>query len=204
MLVSNAERMLQSRRRVLTNQLIIVKQLRTEIRHKNIEFTQLISLSLTKRFFLRDSAQLGANPEKNGQEIKTWMWVWAKLQKSVITEAHRWYHHHHHRRGVAGEGRRVIASPCPRSTARPQSSPVRWMESFHSWSSHLFHGRPGGRRHVRSGGRLSDTLMWSWRAMFAGVSLSSRATCPNMEMCRRDRRCDSKVRPVIWLTISVL
>jgi len=75
MLVSNAERMLQSRRRVLTNQLIIVKQLRTEIQHKNIEFTQLVSLSLTKRFFLGDSAQLGANPEKNGQEIKTWMWV---------------------------------------------------------------------------------------------------------------------------------
>ena len=70
------------------------------------------------------------------------------------------------------------------------------------WSSQLFHGRPGGRRHVRSGGRLSDTLMWSWRAMFAGVSSSSRATCPNTEMRRRDRRCDSEVRPVRWSTSS--
>jgi len=33
------------------------------------------------------------------------------------------------------------------------------VKSFRSWSSHLFRGRPGGRRHVRSGGRLSDTLI---------------------------------------------
>ena len=71
----------------------------------------------------------------------------------------QWYHHRHGR--VAGEGRRVVAPPCPRSTARLQSSPVGRVESFRSWSSHLFRGRPGGRRHVRSGGRLSDTLMWS-------------------------------------------
>ena len=77
--------------------------------------------------------------------------------------------HHRHRR-VAGEGRRVVAPPCPRSTARLQRSPIGRVESFRSWSSHLFRGRPGGRRHVRSGGRLSDTLMWSWRATFAGVS----------------------------------
>ena len=82
-----------------------------------------------------------------------------------------------HRRRVAGEGRHFVAPPCPRSTARLQRSPVGRVESFRSWSSHLFRERPGRRRHVRSGGRLSDTLMWSWRAMFAGVSSSSRATC---------------------------
>ena len=93
----------------------------------------------------------------------------------------------HHCR-VAGEGHRVVAPPCPRSTARLQSSPIGRVESFRSWSSHLFRGRPCGRRHVRSGGRLSDTLMWSWRAMFAGESSSSRATCPNTEMRRPSTR----------------
>jgi len=39
------------------------------------------------------------------------------------------YHHHHHGR-VAGEGRRVVAPPCPRSTARLRSSPVGRVESF--------------------------------------------------------------------------
>ena len=69
------------------------------------------------------------------------------------------------------------------------------VKSFHSWSSHLFCGPPGGRCHLRSG-RLSDTLMWSWRAMFAGVLSSSRATCRNTETRQRDRRWDSEVRPV--------
>jgi len=32
--------------------------------------------------------------------------------------------------------------------------------------------------------------------MFAGVSSSSPATCPNTQMCRRDRRWDSEVRRV--------
>ena len=69
---------------------------------------------------------------------------------------------HRHRHGrVAGEGRRVVAPPCPRSTARRQRSPVGRVQSFRSWSSHLFRGRPAGRRHVRSRGRSSDTLMWS-------------------------------------------
>ena len=67
---------------------------------------------------------------------------------------------HHHCR-VAGDGRRVVAPPCPRSTARLQRSPIKRVESFRSWSSHLFRGRSGGRRHVWSGGLLSDTLMWS-------------------------------------------
>ena len=103
---------------------------------------------------------------------------------------------------VAGEGRRVIAPSCPRSTACPERSPVRRVESFRSWSSHLFHGQPGGRRQVRSGGQLNDMFMWSWRAMFAGVTSSSRATCPNTEMHRQDRRWDSEVRPVRCSTSS--
>ena len=88
--------------------------------------------------------------------------------------------YHHHVR-VAGECRRVVAPPCPRSTARLQRSPTRRIESFRSWSNHLFRGRPSGRRHVRSGDRLSDRFTWSCRAMFAGVSSSSRATCPNQK-----------------------
>ena len=107
-----------------------------------------------------------------------------------------------HQFHVADEGRRVLAPPCPQSTARLQRFPIGRVESFHSWSTHLFRGRPGGRRHVRSGGRLSDTLTWSWRAMFAGVTSPSRATCPNTEMRRLDRRWDSEVRPVRWSTSS--
>ena len=60
----------------------------------------------------------------------------------------KFHHHHHHQVRVAGEGRRVVAPPCLRSTARLQSSPVGRVESFRSWSSQLFRGRPGGRRHV--------------------------------------------------------
>jgi len=121
---------------------------------------------------------------------------------SARSEARKACDHHQHHGRVAGEGRRVVAPPCPRSTARLQRSPVGRVESFRSWSSHLFCGRPGGRRHVRSGGRLSDTLMWSWRAMFADVSSSSRATCPNTKMRQRDRRWDSEVRPVRCSTSS--
>ena len=63
----------------------------------------------------------------------------------------------------------VVAPPCPRSTARLQRSPLGRVESFCSWSSHLFRGRPGERRHLRSAGRLSATFTWSW-------SCSSRTT----------------------------
>ena len=108
---------------------------------------------------------------------------------------------HHHGR-IDCESRRVVAPPCPRSTELLQRSPVGRVESFPSWLSQLFRGRPGGRRHVRSGGRLCDTLMWSRRAMFAGVSSSSRATCPDTEMHRWDRRWDSEVRPVPCSTSS--
>jgi len=38
--------------------------------------------------------------------------------------------------------------------------------------------------------------------MFTGVTSSSRATCPNTEMRRRDRRWDSEVRPDCCSTLS--
>jgi len=69
--------------------------------------------------------------------------------------------HHHHHCPVAGEGHYVIPPPYPRLTASLQRSPVGWAESFRSWWSHLFRGRPGGRRHMQSGGQLSDTFTWS-------------------------------------------
>ena len=64
----------------------------------------------------------------------------ARLVLGWVTVCGRVYHHHHHHHHVrvAGEGRRVVAPPCPRSTARLQSSPVGRVESFRSWSSHLF------------------------------------------------------------------
>jgi len=84
----------------------------------------------------------------------------ALISKMPLSHIYIIINHHHGR--IAGEVRRVVAPPCPRSTARLQSSPVgRRVESFRSWSSQLFRGRPGARRHVRSGGRLSDTLMCS-------------------------------------------
>jgi len=74
-----------------------------------------------------------------------------------VTHARKHYRHRRYGR-VASEGRRVVAPPCPRSTARLQRSPIGRVESFHSWSSQFFRGRLGGRRHVWPGGRLSDTL----------------------------------------------
>jgi len=68
-------------------------------------------------------------------------------------------HHHHHSR-VAGGGRRVVAPLCPRPTARLHvRSPMERTEPSRSWSSHLFRGRPGERRHVRSGRRLNRGYM---------------------------------------------
>ena len=88
---------------------------------------------------------------------------------------------------ISCEGCRVVASPCPWSTARLLRSPVGWVESYHSWSSHLFCGRPGGLRHVQSGGRLSVKLMWSWRAVFAPVchhQVKPHAQIPRYDMIR--------------------
>jgi len=105
--------------------------------------------------------------------------ILVQLQRKVANVAadsvnvfHHHHHHHHHVR-AAGEGRCVVA-PCTMSTVdstSPELSIGR-VESFRSWSSHLFRGR-----------------------LAAGPS-SSRATCPNTEMRRRDRRWDSEVRPV--------
>ena len=39
-------------------------------------------------------------------------------------------HHHHHHYHVASEGRRVVAPPCPWSTARIQRSPTGQVECF--------------------------------------------------------------------------
>jgi len=39
--------------------------------------------------------------------------------------------------------------------------------------------------------------------MFAGVTSSSRATCPNTELRRRDRRSDTEVRPVRCSTFII-
>jgi len=64
-----------------------------------------------------------------------------------VTACRRTKHHRSHHR-VTGGGRRVVAPPCPRSTALPRRFPVGRLESFRSWSSHLFRGLPGGRRHA--------------------------------------------------------
>ena len=51
----------------------------------------------------------------------------------IIIHDQRHHHHHQHHHGrVAGKGHRIIAPPCPRSTARIQRSPTRRVESFRS------------------------------------------------------------------------
>jgi len=85
---------------------------------------------------------LSGNPTQPGG-------MWASTRSAAVTH----YHHHHHG-WVASEGCHVVAPPCPQSTAHLQRCPVGWVESFRSWLSHLFCGRPGGRRHVRSGGHV--------------------------------------------------
>ena len=120
-------------------------------------------------------------------------WITDKIQHVLVDYEHdllvlfRGYqgihHHHHHHGRVAGEGRRVVAPPCPRSTARLQSSPVGRVESSRSWSSHLLRGRPGGRRHVRSRARPSDTFTWSRRAAFTrAYRISPFAAAPTTPM----------------------
>ena len=103
-------------------------------------------------------------------------------QLHAVTDTQSCSQYHHCRRCVAGDGQRVSAPLSPRSTARLQRTPMGPVESFRSWSSHLF----PGRCHVRSGGRLRDALTRSQRAIFACVSSSSQATCQNTEVSRRD------------------
>jgi len=54
----------------------------------------------------------------------------------------------------------------PWSTPCLQRSIIGWVESFCSWSSHLFRGQPGWRCHVRSGGQLCDMFTWSWSVKY--------------------------------------
>ena len=70
--------------------------------------------------------------------VKTLMDTNRRCDRDAVTMEHYYHHHHHHQVRVAGEVRRVVAPPCPRSTARLQRSPVGRAESFRSWSSHLF------------------------------------------------------------------
>jgi len=54
--------------------------------------------------------------------------------------------------------------------------------SQRSWSVHLVRGRPGGRFHVGSGGRPTDSSTWRSMACCTGVLTGSLATCPNMTL----------------------
>ena len=45
-------------------------------------------------------------------------------------------------------------------------------------------------------------LTWSWRALSAGVSTSSWATCSKREVCPLDSRWDSEIRPALCSTSS--
>ena len=78
------------------------------------------------------------------------------------------------------------------------------VESLRNWSSHLFRGQPGGRRHVRSGGRLSDVFSWSWRLHLRSLRVLPSKEITNLHLCiefdfcafrvvlrRRTLRCDS-------------
>ena len=96
----------------------------------------------------------------------------------------------HHCR-IAGEGRRVVAPTCRQHASRgPRSD--------------------GWNRFVAGQPLVPWTTRWATpRAVrrsvdwYVDVELSSsRATCPNTEMRRRDRRWDSEVRPVRCSTSS--
>ena len=66
------------------------------------------------------------------------------------------------------------------------------------WSSsvHLVRGRPGGRLHVRSGGRPTDSSTWRSMACCAGMLSGNLATCPNMALRPLVIRSDTGARPV--------
>ena len=103
--------------------------------------------------------------------------ILVQLQRKVATVAadsvNVFHHHHHHH--VLSLSRRGSLRRCTTMSTVDSTFPelsIGRVESFRSWSSHLFRGRLG-----------------------AGPS-SSRATCPNTEMRRRGRRWDSEVRPV--------
>jgi len=54
--------------------------------------------------------------------------------------------------------------------------------SRQSWSVHLVRGRAGGRFHVGSGGRPTDSSTWRSMAWCAGMLSGNLATCPNMAL----------------------
>ena len=68
--------------------------------------------------------------------------------------------------------------------------------SRRGWSVHLVRGRPGGRFHVGSGGRPTDSSTWRSMAWCAGVLSGSLATCPNMALRHLVIRSDTGARPV--------
>ena len=80
------------------------------------------------------------------------LWMYKFLEVPSV------HHHHYHHGCIASESHQVIAL-CPWPTAHLQRSHIGWSES--SWSCHLFHGRPGGRCDVWSGGQLRDVLTCS-------------------------------------------
>ena len=51
--------------------------------------------------------------------------------------------------------------------------------SRRSWSVHLVRGQPGGRFHVGSGGRPTDSSTWRSMAWCAGMLSGNLATNPN-------------------------
>ena len=63
------------------------------------------------------------------RDLVTYFWE-KKNRFSCYTSTSPRYHHHHQFH-VADEGRRVVAPPCPRSTAHLQRSPIGRVESFH-------------------------------------------------------------------------
>ena len=64
-----------------------------------------------------------------------------------------------------------------------------------SWSVHLVRGRPGGRFHVGSGGRPTDSSTWRSMAWCAGMLSSNLATCPNMALRPLVIRSDTGAKP---------
>ena len=68
--------------------------------------------------------------------------------------------------------------------------------SRRSWSVHLVRGRPGGRFHVGSGGRPTDSSTWRSMAWCAGMLSDNLATCSNMALRPLVIRSDTGARPV--------
>jgi len=87
------------------------------------------------------------------------------------------------------------------STVDSTPPEVSRVESFRSWSSHLFRGRPGGRRHVRSGGRWSDMLTWALNNRgslttpnIASVVILDNSVSSSKSKATRLRRCFARVK----------